>query len=197
MAKISAGTNTFFAVVILALAATAALFMYQYRDLPPIGEAAGPVMPGANQLPENHPPVNDSGKIAALEQKSRSDPQNAQLKVELGNAYYDSGQYQQAAEAYEQSLQIRPRDPVVETDLATCYHYLGQADKAIEILDKVLAYSPGFEQALLNKGIVLQSGKNDPRGAIAVWQSLLRANPNFPRRAEVEQRINQLSSTLK
>jgi len=171
--------------------------MYMYRDLPPIGEAAGPLMPAGNQLPENHPPIDAAGKTTALEQMSRSNPQDAQLKVQLGNAYYDSGQYQQAAEAYEQSLQIHPKDPGVETDLATCYHFMGQYDKALGILDNVLAYSPGFAQALFNKGLVLQAGKRDTKGAIAIWESLLRTNPNFPRRAELEQKISELTKTLK
>jgi cytochrome c-type biogenesis protein CcmH/NrfG len=197
MAQTNLKTNMAFAIIILILAATAAVFMYLDRDLPPIGEAAGPVMPANAQLLENHPPVDAASKVAALEQMSQNDPQNAQLKVQLGNAYYDSGRYQQAAEAYEQSLKIRPQDPNVETDLATCYHFLGQYDKALGILDRVLQYSPGFAKALFNKGIVLQSGKNDPKGAVATWESLLLSNPNFPQRAELEQRINQLKTTIK
>jgi tetratricopeptide (TPR) repeat protein len=197
MAQTNSRTNTAFAIVILLLAATAAVSMYLNRDLPPIREAAGPSIPSNAQLPENHPPIDAANKVAALEQMSQNDPQNAQLKVQIGNAYYDSGQFQKAAEAYEQSLKLRPQDPGVETDLATCYHYLGQYDKALEILDKVLKYSPGFAQALFNKGIVLQSGKNDPKGAIAIWESLLQSNPNFPQRAELEQRINQLKMTLR
>jgi tetratricopeptide (TPR) repeat protein len=132
-----------------------------------------------------------------LEQMSQADPQNADIKIQLGNALYDAGQYQKAAESYEQSLKLHPQNPGVETDLATCYHYLGQHDKALEILDKVLQYSPGFAQALFNKGIVLQEGKKDPQGAIAVWEVLLRSNPNFPQRAEIEQKINQLKSSAK
>jgi tetratricopeptide (TPR) repeat protein len=189
--------NTIFAVAVLLLAATAAVSMYLNQNLPVITEGAGPAPAENAQLPEGHPPIDAANKIASLEQMSQADPQNADIKTQVGNAHYDAGQYQKAAEAYEQSLKQRPENPGVETDLATCYHYLGQHDKAIEILDKVLQYSPGFAQALFNKGIVLQAGKKDPQGAIAVWENLLRSNPSFPQRAEIEQKINQLKSEVK
>jgi tetratricopeptide (TPR) repeat protein len=76
--------------------------------------------------------------------------------------------------------------------MATCYHFKGQHDKALEILDRVLRYRPGFPQALFNKGIILQIGKSDNRGAVAAWEELLRVNPEFPQRAELEERIRQL-----
>jgi len=90
---------------------------------------------------------------------------------------------------------LRPQSPSVETDLATCYHLLGQHDRALEILDKVLQYRPHFAQALFNKGIVLHSGRNDLKGAIAAWEELLRTNPNLPQRADIEQRIEQLKAS--
>jgi len=126
---------------------------------------------------------------------SRSDPQNADYKVQMGNAYYDLGQYQKAIDAYQQSLAIRPQDPDVETDMGTCYHFIGQPDKALELFDHVLQYRPDFPQALFNKGIVLVEDKKDIRGGIAVWEELLRTNPSFPQKAQIEQRIRQLQST--
>ncbi len=185
--------NAVFAIAVILLAAVAAVTMYLNRDLPPVQEASGPVMQPNSQLPEGHPSVDASNKIASLEQMSQGEPQNAELKTQLGNAYYDAGQYQKAAEAYEGSLKLRPQNPGVETDLATCYHFLGQHGKALETLDKVLKYNPGFPQALFNKGIVLHA-TNDARGAIEVWQNLLASDPNFPQRADIEQRINQLKS---
>ncbi len=186
--------NAVFASTVILLAAVAVVSMVLNRDLPPVQDASGPTTPSDGQIPEGHPPIDASNKIASIEQMSQGDPQNAELKTQLGNAYYDAGQYQKAAEAYEQSLKLRPQNPGVETDLATCYHFLGKHDKALETLDNVLKYNPGFPQALFNKGIVLQA-TNDAQGAIAAWQSLLASNPNFPQRTDIEQRINQLKSS--
>jgi len=194
MANDKKRVNAVFAGAVLLLAAVAIVSMYIGRDQPPVGDVAVPSVPSGTQLPEGHPPVDASNKLAQLEQMSRNDPQNVELTTQLGNAYYDAGQYQKATEAYEQSLKLRPQNAGVETDLATCYHFLGQHDKALQTLDKVLKYNPGFPQALFNKGIVLQA-TNDAQGAIAAWQSLLASDPNFPQRADIEQRINQLKSS--
>ena len=157
--------------------------------------ATASLPPGHPGLPENHPPLDYARELAALEERSRAEPQNPDYRTRIGNVYYDMGEYEKAIEAYEQSLALRPQSPSVETDLATCYHLLGQHDRALEILDKVLQYRPHFAQALFNKGIVLHSGRNDLKGAIAAWEELLRTNPNLPQRADIEQRIEQLKAS--
>jgi tetratricopeptide (TPR) repeat protein len=85
----------------------------------------------------------------------------------------------------------------VETDLATCLHYLGQHDKALEILNRILDYSPNFPQAMFNKGIVLAADGKDIQGAIALWEELLKLDPEFSKHAGLEQRINQLKASAK
>jgi tetratricopeptide (TPR) repeat protein len=180
--------------LIVGLLAIAVLFSaYANRNRPVVLDAA-PAMAENAKLPDGHPPVEAASRIQSLEELTRKDPGNAGYRTQIGNAYYDMGQFQKAAEAYQESLNLRPNDPGVETDLGTCYHYIGQSDRALEILEKVLKYSPSFPQALFNKGIVLLDGKKDAKGAIAAWEELLRANPGFPKREEIEQRIRQLKS---
>ncbi len=192
MTKKNNRVNLIFGGVVLLLGVFPLVYSLYFRKPAPEIQAASTPPPDQPQLPPGHPPLDDSKELLALEQMSRSDPQNADYKTRIGNIYYDMGQYQKAVQAYEQSLALRPQDPGVETDLATSYHYMGQHDRALQILDKVLSYRPYFAQALFNKGVVLHSGKKDVRGAIAAWEELLRTNPNLPNRAELEQRISQL-----
>ncbi len=186
--------NWLFASMLLVLAAVAGVSMYMNMGSPVIREAPASDPSASAQLPEGHPPIDSASKLTSLEQMSRSDPQNADVKIQIANAYYDMGQYQKAIGAYDEALKLRPGDPGAMTDLATCYHYLGQPDKALALLDEVLKGHPGFAQAMFNKGIVLQAGKNDVKGAVAIWQSLLQSNPDFPQKAELEKKINQLKS---
>jgi cytochrome c-type biogenesis protein CcmH/NrfG len=169
--------------------------MYANRNLPVILEPAAsqPEAPGG-RLPEGHPPVGSETQVATLEQAIKADPSNVELRTQLGNAYYDTRQYQKAIDAYAESLRLKPGDPHVETDMATSYHYLGQHDRALQTLDRVLQHTPGFTQALFNKGVVLQLGKNDAVGAAAAWEELLRTNPNFPQKADLEDRIRRLKA---
>jgi tetratricopeptide (TPR) repeat protein len=186
--------NIVFGGTVVLLGAIALYFMMEnLRDPTIIRDAPT----GNADLPENHPPIDHAERLATLEKQSREDPQNAGYKTQIGNTLYDMGLYQDAIKSYEESLALKPEDPSVETDLATCYHYLDQHDKALEILNKVLTYRPHFHQALFNKGIILQMGKQDVNGAIAVWEELLLRNPNHPMRTGLEQRIRNLKSTIR
>lgn len=186
--------NLIFGSVMVLLGGTLLFSLYVHQGRTPViqppSEATLP--PDHPKLPNNHPPLDRAQELIALEQLSRSSPENAEYRTRIGNIYYDLGQYQKAIEAYTRSLELRPSDPNVETDLATCFHLLGQHDKGLEILNKVLRYSPNFSQALFNKGVILHAGKNDTKGAIAVWEELLRVDPNFPQRADLVRRIQDL-----
>lgn len=182
--------NILFAVIVVILGATAAVYMFRNT----VRQDASAQATGS-PLPENHPPVDSGNRIAALQQLFDREPQNPDYPAQIANLYYDMGQYDKAADFYQKSLNLRPRDPNVETDLATCFHYLGRDDRSLEILDNVLKYSPGFAQAKYNKGIVLIEGKKDVHAGISVWEDLLRSAPDYPQRAELEKRISQLKAS--
>jgi tetratricopeptide (TPR) repeat protein len=193
MVSRKAGVHFVFACVVAVLGLTAGISLYTRAVQPGHRPAAAPGESEA-RLPENRPDA--ANRLAALEQLAAREPQNPAYPAQIGNLYYDLSEYKSAADYYQRSLSLRPQDPNVETDLATCFHYLGENDKALELLDRVLQYSPGFSQAMFNKGIVLVSGKKDVKGGIAVWEDLLRSNPAFPQKAELEQRINQLKASV-
>jgi tetratricopeptide (TPR) repeat protein len=182
-------TNLVFSCVVALLALTAAVFIYaKLKPSPPDQETTGARKQETGDFAE---------KLADLEQLAGKNPQNPDYLTQIGNLYYDSGQYEKAVDFYQRSLNIRPQDPSVETDLATCYHYLGQEDKALEILNKVLKYSPGFSQAMFNKGIVLIYGKKNATDGIAVWEDLLRSDPNFSHKAEIEEKIRHIGESAR
>lgn len=186
----SLGTHIAFGALAAILVLVAATALYRSAD------RAEATMAEGGAVPHNHPPTDASERVATLQQMIAQAPRNAEYRTQLGNAYYDLGNYEKAAEQYQESLHLSPRNPNVETDLATCFHYMGQNDKSLEILDKVLEYSPGFDQAMINKGIVLAEGKRDARGGIAVWEEFLRIRPEYRQRAELERRISQLKNSL-
>jgi tetratricopeptide (TPR) repeat protein len=196
MALSKSGVNIFFACIVAALALTAATFIYVKSNEQAAQPPASQETPG-NALPANHPPIDTAQRVAALEKMIAADPRNPEYPTQVGNLYYDAGQYEKAIGYYQKSLDLKPRDPNVETDLAACLHYIGQDDRALETLDKVLKYSPGFAQAMYNKGVILVSGKKSIESGIKVWEDLLRSNPNYPQRAELEQKINQLKSEIR
>lgn len=134
--------------------------------------------------------INDSGRkgagtgspeelqkaIVALEAQLKGSPNDLATLVNLGNAYYDTGQWPKAIEAYEKSIKIDPKNPNVLTDCGTAYWYSNppQPDNAIEKYDQALKLDGTFANAILNKGIVLRYGKKDAKLALEQWERYLK-----------------------
>jgi len=115
--------------------------------------------------------------IAALEKAVLDKPNDGQAWVELGHAYFDTGQAKNAIAAYNKALELLPGDLNVMTDLGVMYHQDNQHQKGIEMFDQVLKLNPQHEQARFNKGVVLLTGLNDRKGALAEWKTLVQYHP--------------------
>jgi cytochrome c-type biogenesis protein CcmH/NrfG len=144
---------------------------------------------GQGQLtPEQQKAMTDQAAAPLLE-TLKNKPSDFDTIVKLGNLYYDGQQFPAAIEYYERALTIQPDNPDVITDLGTAHWYLKDADRAISEFQKSLKIRPDHAGTLFNLGIVRWQGKNDPAGAVVAWQELLRRNPSYPQRQQVEEII--------
>jgi tetratricopeptide (TPR) repeat protein len=142
--------------------------------------------PSAQQLQQSA-----DAQSAPLLAQLKMDPNNPSLLTQLGNIAYDAKQYPAAIDYYQRVLKLRPADTSVRTDMGTAYWFIGNADAAIEQFNKALSYEPTKPDTLFNLGIVESQGKKDSEGAIAAWQKLLAANPNYENKEAVLQLIAQ------
>ena len=126
---------------------------------------------------------------APLLEAVNKNPNDYDSLVKLGNLFYDGQQFPSAIQYYERALAIHPEDPDVRTDMGTAYWYTGNAEKALAAMEASLKYRPGHPQTLFNLGWVRWQGKADPKGAIEAWQQLLKENPDYPQKQQVEQYI--------
>jgi tetratricopeptide (TPR) repeat protein len=134
-------------------------------------------------------------QAAPLLAKLKSNPNDPGLLARLGNLYYDAQQYPSAIQFYSRVLAIRPADAAVRTDMGTAYWYMGNPDLAIAQFDKALAYAPNNPNTLFNRGLVKWKGKKDGAGAIADWNQLLSADPNYDGKQEIDQLMAEVRST--
>lgn len=115
--------------------------------------------------------------ISNLEAEVTANPDKFTSWTQLGNLYYDTGQYQSAIKAYEKSLELHSGDGNIWTDLGVMYRRTKQPQKALECFDKAIEIEPTHEVSRFNKGIVLLYDLNDADRAMAAWEELLRINP--------------------
>lgn len=126
----------------------------------------------------------------------KSSPNDPTLLANIGNVYYDARQFKEAVEYYSRSLQGAPTNADVRTDMGTALYQSGNPDQALSEYDKVLKQNPKHANALVNRGIVRWEGKMDLQGALNSWEELLKTNPNYPGRADVEQLMARVKAHM-
>jgi len=157
----------------------------------PASTPAGmPGAKGANLSPEQKAQMLAQAAAPVL-QELKQNPNRFETIVKLGNLYYDGQQYQDAIQYYQKAIKMQPENSDVRTDLGTAYWYQGDADKAIAEFNTALRYKPTHPGTLFNLGVVRWQGKMDPAGAVEAWEKLLKTNPQYPNRQQVQDLISR------
>jgi cytochrome c-type biogenesis protein CcmH/NrfG len=168
---------------------------YLFRGSASVGtaQASSSATTQQGSVPQQQPDPNAQAMLAQaaapLLEGVKTNPNDFDSLVKLGNLYYDGQQFPSAIQYYERALAVHPDNPDVRTDMGTAYWYTGNAEKALAAMETSLKYRPGHPQTLFNLGWVRWQGKQDPKGAIEAWQQLLKANPDYPQKQQVEQYI--------
>ncbi|HTV02135.1 MAG TPA: tetratricopeptide repeat protein [Luteitalea sp.] len=163
----------------------------------PVAQAA-PAQANAPAQPQaqgNTPAPLDISQAQALEAQAKEKPQDAGIRAQLGNLYFDAERYNDAAKWYQASLDIVPTNPDVSTDLAVSFYYTNQTDKALTQFARSLEINPRHTKTLLNLGIVRAFGKQDLTGAAEAWKQVVAlAPPDSPEARAATQALEGLKT---
>jgi tetratricopeptide (TPR) repeat protein len=158
---------------------------------PAAGQQASATTPAGGS---SQPAILDEGKVKALSAVADQRPQDAAVRAEIANLYFDAERFADAIKWYEQSLVIDPDNVSVRTDLGVSYYYSNQPDRAIDEFQKSLAVDPRHTKTLLNMGIVRAFGKQDLEGAAAAWQQVITLAPESPEGRAAKQALDSIRS---
>jgi cytochrome c-type biogenesis protein CcmH/NrfG len=159
-------------------------------------EAAQPDAPAAMPTLDQMKHMADK-KAEPLLAELKQKPSDAKLLVQTGNIYMQTHQFKEAADYFRKALQSDPKNFAVRADLASCLYYDGDPDAALAELQQNLNYDAKHAGTLLNIGIIDWKGKGDAAAAVATWQKLLKLNPNYERKDQVEHLIEAATQDLK
>ncbi|MBU1062056.1 MAG: tetratricopeptide repeat protein [Candidatus Omnitrophica bacterium] len=82
-------------------------------------------------------------------------PNNARTHNNLGAAYYNIGQYQEAIASYKKAIEIDPKYAMAYNNLGAAYRDIGENEMAIDAFKKAIELMPGYAEAYSNLGVVL------------------------------------------
>lgn len=90
--------------------------------------------------------------ITVTEATVKADPNSAEGQFELGNAYVQSGQLEQALAAYQKAIELDPNYEAAYANLGVVYYQLQQLDLAALQYQKALELNPDDGEVAYNLG---------------------------------------------
>lgn len=138
-------------------------------------------------------------KAEPLLEKLKTDPNNSEVLIQVGNIYKMTHQFKEAAAYYDKALQVDPKNVAIRTEMASCMYYQSDVDGALNQLQQALKYDAKDANALFNLGMIRWQGKKDSKGALAAWQELLKMNPKLSadRKATVQKLMADVRTASK
>jgi len=136
--------------------------------------------------------VLDESRARQLAASADQRPDDAAIRVELANLYFDAERFSEAIRYYEEALRIDPTNVNASTDLGVSYYYTNQADRALAQFARSLEVDPKHTKTLLNMGIVRAFGKQDLDGAAEAWERVIALAPDSPEGRAAKQALDSM-----
>ncbi len=116
--------------------------------------------------------------IPYFEKSIKLNPDHLIALENLGNAYRQQKNWQDARKTLERAVAVGPQDPEANYSLGMVYAQLDDSDRAYEYLQRALRARPAYPEALNNLGVLyLRTGRRDE--AVASFEECIRVAPAF------------------
>jgi tetratricopeptide (TPR) repeat protein len=157
-----------------------------------VSQSAMTNAPEAGQPGQKMPSLDDMKRMA----DKKAEPLLAQLRNDPKNPK-SAHQFDAAATYFSQALAINPKDIAIRDEVGAAKYYAGDVDGAISTFEEGLKYSPNDVSTLFDLGVMKLEKKGDAKGAVELWQRLLKTNPDLPpaKQDQVQKMIAQAKSS--
>ncbi|MBZ5571934.1 MAG: FG-GAP-like repeat-containing protein, partial [Acidobacteriia bacterium] len=116
--------------------------------------------------------------IPYFQEALRLSPDHLIALDNLGNAYRQQKQWEEARKTLEHAVAVGPDDPEANYSLGMVYAQLDDSGRAYEYLQRALRLRPGYPEAINNLGVLyLRTQRRDQ--AVASFEECIRVAPAF------------------
>jgi tetratricopeptide (TPR) repeat protein len=143
---------------------------------------------GAGAVPAG--PQGD--RIADLVRSLDRDPENPEILMDLGNAYYDREDWDRAIKTYEKARRKAPKNPNLLSDLGAAHRNQGDFDLAVAFFQKAREANPDHWQSLLNWLLVEAYDRHEARAAQRLFDEVKQRYPEIPQLDKIQEQITSL-----
>ncbi|MBR6126891.1 tetratricopeptide repeat protein [bacterium] len=106
-------------------------------------------------------------------------PDDIDIYVNLGSAFYDKDDYQNALSVYRQALEFQPHNAKIHCNLGFLYWGKGDTEEAIKSYELAIKYNPDYDIAYNNLGVIYLDDLGRVNKAIELFKKAVDVNPNY------------------
>ena len=115
--------------------------------------------------------------ITAAEIAVDNNPDNFELYIELGMAYFEANQFDKAMNAFEQSIDLNPSAVAAHNGVGRVYYHLGPVQAAIDAYERAIELDKQYKDPYYGLGILYFSKVGNYEAAIETFQRALEHHP--------------------
>ena len=106
-------------------------------------------------------------------------PEDIDIYINLGSAFYDKEDYENALTIYRNALELDPKNAKIHCNLGFLYWGKGEMDEAIREYKHAIEYDPSYAIAHNNLGVIYLDDMGKIQEAIECFKKAVEYNPNY------------------
>ena len=106
-------------------------------------------------------------------------PEDIDIYINLGSAFYDKEDYENALSVYRNALELNPNNAKIHCNLGFLYWGMGEIQEAIHEYELAIKYDSNYDIAYNNLGVIYLDDYGLIQKAIDMFKKSIESNPNY------------------
>ncbi len=123
--------------------------------------------------------INKDAAILAYQAAYLLTPKDIDIYINLGSAFYEKSEYENALLVYRQALNLEPHNSKIHCNIAYLHWGIGNIDEAIKEYELAIKYDPTYDIAYNNLGVIYLDDLGRVHKAIEMFTEAITYNPNY------------------